>query len=725
VEKESQQAVGLVLALDISAPVQSLAQLQEALKAFVATLEPEDKVAIVTFENQAQVVQDFTAGKAELQAAIAALQAKGNYTALNEAIVLAATTAGSLPPGRRAVVVLTDSDNNTGGLSTADAVKQARETGIPFTIIGLQPKVKENTLTDLAGLAGRRPIVLSLPGEVGDRLKTVVELLRPAYRVTFQSALSADNAEHDLTLSATYEGQARQAQAKFVAVPGEVTVKLPGLVDGQTVAGAVDIAVEIAAPAPVASVEYRLGEQVLGEQNAPPFTLAWDSAAVEAGAYTLVVKAVDAAGNTGQAEVRLNVAAPIVVSVATSHKEVELGNPVTVEAQVDALTEVTEVDFYVDGKLLGRVDAPVYHLSFDSSAYPTGTHTIIVRAKDSLGRGEEAGIEVQFVAPKRGWPTFAVAAVMSIAVMVAVIIAGVIFAAIQARLRRRYQKRCRLEIQNLGNARSRYRLLAEDRSGDLRFQFTLDGVNLQQGQAAQAPERAMEAPRRPGREAATPAKRVERPAPPREAGSLDKVRQAGSKAKGIGATVADALSAVAAILPSSIGAPLRNWSRQLRQQQAAITYAERAPQQMASQIRRIPGVPDRAAKSGPAATPSPAAPPPVEAVAGPQYAPVVPISRAAVVDQTPFVEPGETLTLGLLVEPIKRPHQNQHYTITVTSKPLEQEDAPPQVEEGTILIPGVSWLRHYAPLWLPVIAAVVVEFLLLSLLLRFLGIRIK
>ncbi|MEE8389683.1 MAG: hypothetical protein V3S14_02655 [Anaerolineae bacterium] len=87
----------------------------------------------------------------------------------------------------------------------------------------------------------------------------------------------------------------------------------------------------------------------------------------------------------------------------------------------------------------------------------------------------------------------------------------------------------------------------------------------------------------------------------------------------------------------------------------------------------------------------------------------------AVVDawvQTPCVEPGETLIVDLLVDPIEHSRQAQHYPIAVTSRSVEQEDGPQIIEKGNVQIEGISWFYRLLP-FLIFVAVIAIQALLI------------
>ncbi len=382
-------------------------------------------------------------------------------------------------------------------------------------------------------------------------------------------------------------------------------------------------------------------------------------------------------------------------------QEIEAGEAITVTAQVDAAVDVTGVEFLLDGQSLGRVEEPPYLILVESDAHPAGEHTITARAQDVLGRTGEDSLTVQFRRKLR-WQQYALAGILLVSLALLLLVALVVLLFIIQWQKKRYAQTCRVEIENLGNVQTGYRLLAEEQSGALGFQFALEGVNLHRRQVTRTgvgaePEPAVEtlepvAARRSGSSA--PARRG------KGGQQLAGARRKAGRVLGMGQVAADVLGAVGAFLPASLGRPLRNMSTRLRQQQTRIGRVERVPRQVMNRAQKIPRRmskarrPARSSELEAAPAPGRKAAPVQRHRAAPQ-----PITQT-VVDvwaQTPPIEPGGALVLDLLVAPLKRPAQTQSYTFTVTSRPVGLEEGPAETREGTIQIERVPLLRHLWP----------------------------
>lgn len=120
----------VVLTLDTSASTQEkLDQIQAAAIAFVEQLQPEDRVKVVSFDDQVRDLNEFTSDKALLRAAIKRT-APGKNTKLYDAME---RSLSALYPvkGRRAIVLFTDGvDWHSDRAVFEDALRGLDESGI-------------------------------------------------------------------------------------------------------------------------------------------------------------------------------------------------------------------------------------------------------------------------------------------------------------------------------------------------------------------------------------------------------------------------------------------------------------------------------------------------------------------------------------------------------------------------------------------------------------------
>ena len=121
----------VALLIDTSRSTQNkLSHIRKAALAFIKQLQPNDRVMIVTFDEQVRFVSDFTDNRAELERAVKTL--KSSYlTSLYDAIYRTITEKMLPIQGRKAIVVLTDGvDTASKKASFSSALDLVAATGI-------------------------------------------------------------------------------------------------------------------------------------------------------------------------------------------------------------------------------------------------------------------------------------------------------------------------------------------------------------------------------------------------------------------------------------------------------------------------------------------------------------------------------------------------------------------------------------------------------------------
>lgn len=121
----------VALLIDTSRSTQNkLSHIRKAALAFIKQLQPNDRVMIVTFDEQVRFVSDFTDNRAELERAVKTL--KSSYlTSLYDAIYRTITEKMLPIQGRKAIVVLTDGvDTASKKASFSSSLDLVAATGI-------------------------------------------------------------------------------------------------------------------------------------------------------------------------------------------------------------------------------------------------------------------------------------------------------------------------------------------------------------------------------------------------------------------------------------------------------------------------------------------------------------------------------------------------------------------------------------------------------------------
>jgi VWFA-related protein len=181
----------IALVVDASASMASSEKqnrLREAVAGFLATLGPEDRVALVTFNEEVAIARPFTTDRASVAESLASLRAYG-ASALNDGVFRAVEALGE-EPGRRVAVVLTDGiDQNidrTGPASTRllpQVVDLARARHVAVYTVGVGRELRqengqgERALSSLAVETGGLYCFAAWPRDLGGALAEVARNL--------------------------------------------------------------------------------------------------------------------------------------------------------------------------------------------------------------------------------------------------------------------------------------------------------------------------------------------------------------------------------------------------------------------------------------------------------------------------------------------------------------------------------------------------------------------
>ncbi|MFP5256582.1 MAG: type II secretion system F family protein [Acidimicrobiia bacterium] len=186
-----QQALGVVLTIDVSGSMEEGALIERVLEAareFVSNKSVADQVAIVTFSDEVRLVQDFTTDEDTLLDALDS-QNVGGETDLYDGVVRAAALFedSELQPN---IIVFSDGAD-VGSVATADRAEAAvRNVGGALFALGVD-NPGFGVLRDIAERTGGTSAVASDPAGVDALFAGVQETLQKQYVTTYPSRVDA------------------------------------------------------------------------------------------------------------------------------------------------------------------------------------------------------------------------------------------------------------------------------------------------------------------------------------------------------------------------------------------------------------------------------------------------------------------------------------------------------------------------------------------------------
>jgi hypothetical protein len=700
----------VVFLVDSSVPDDgSLDKVLSAVGSFVDSLGASDQAALMTVADSPQLAVAFTSDRAQLRAGLAHVNRVVSKTSLHQGIAQAAKLFDPTPGTQtRLVLVFTNTgDMPATPVPAAEAIRQAQAASAAVSLFDYTGVDAGKSLAGIAAETGGHFYLVANASQVDPALKTLATQLHQGYQIAFTTSLRGDGAEHTASLTLAGPGGTASVEQSFKAPLAEIMINGPGLTDGQTVAGVVQLATTAVVPAPpVASVEYRLDGRSLAILNQPPFTFQWDSTSVSPGEHVLQVVVRDSGGNSGQLQVRAQVALPFAVTASTDRGQVNIGDKVTLRAQVSSPARIDHVEFWKgDQTLLASIVNPPYAYTFDSQGQGAGIESFKVRAVDYLGRTAETDpFHIDFrptvtsSAPLIGH--WVLVSILLLAIIIALAVALFGSLALGARLKRSLHSVFKLEIANEGNVRNRYALRAEEAQGALSFDFQINGARLPVQTmlvltTAAAPAAISPAPAAQAA-AVVPTRSTSGPA-------ISDVKKTGAyqsyaKTSGVSAAIGSFLTTIAALLPGSAGTSLRGTAETLQQGESlgysidqADTQVKSVQHSAAATASAVGLESNQPSAETPAAASAPASPP-----AGPiQKSPAASETWAL----TPYVEAGEKLAVQLLTRPLKSA-RTASYGVRIVSRLLEVADIAPVTESGNVTVRGLSWFQRLQPLLL-------------------------
>ncbi|WP_160295285.1 Ig-like domain-containing protein [Geobacter sp. OR-1] len=166
------------------------------------------------------------------------------------------------------------------------------------------------------------------------------------------------------------------------------TVEITSPADANNVSGTVSINVSADDNVGVTKVEFYINNQLKGADTASPYLYSWDTSTLPQGAYTLMAKAYDAAGNVSQSSKTvtvLNDTIPPTVAVTAPADNAVVSGGITIKANAVDNVGVSMVEIYANGVLLFAGNAAPYNFTWDTRSVANGSYILTARASDNKG----------------------------------------------------------------------------------------------------------------------------------------------------------------------------------------------------------------------------------------------------------------------------------------------------------------------------------------------------
>ena len=296
-----QEPLAIAILIDTSGSMKSvgnqnpLGDAVDAASNFIAQLNENDQVAVITFADEVEVLQGLTSNKSQIPSLLETLKPEG-ATAMNDALVQAMNLLSNRSE-RRAIVLITDGKpQGDQDYDFETALNLAAVRSIPIYPIGFGD-VDKNQLKKLAELSGGIEQIQPDSEALSDAFSSVLALFRQQYHLTFPSQTEADGISHEVEVQVNYQGETQSAFANFIAKT-PITIKVTDPIANNTLTGEINLNIHIDSANPLSKVDVFIDDKLVQTSPDSSMTILWDTAQYVAGEHVVHIVATDTLGFT-------------------------------------------------------------------------------------------------------------------------------------------------------------------------------------------------------------------------------------------------------------------------------------------------------------------------------------------------------------------------------------------------------------------------------------------
>ncbi len=273
-----------------------------AVNLVTALMKPGGQVTVLTFDNEVRTQINFTGDQKTITDGIGRISAtRGGGACLYDAIYAAVQAVSTLPAGNRAVILFTDSRDETPNLAICstqninNVIKLASEgeTRTPIHIIGLGTDIDNELLRNIAGQTGGYYLFAPDSPQLTNTIQKLTDRLNAQYLLTYLSAASPG--AHTLTISINQIGPVIKVARSFPLAPLPVRIIFTSPLEGEMIGDLLKIAVSLSTQGQTAigRVAFEVNGIEAGSDDTKPYELELDVRPYPSGTLTVSAVAYD------------------------------------------------------------------------------------------------------------------------------------------------------------------------------------------------------------------------------------------------------------------------------------------------------------------------------------------------------------------------------------------------------------------------------------------------
>ncbi|GAB4554412.1 MAG: hypothetical protein OHK0023_24500 [Anaerolineae bacterium] len=391
---DPEAALSLVLVLDTSESMSGTPSVnaKRAAEVLLASLQPKDEVAILSFGSAARLVQAFTQDKTQASRVVQSLQVFGR-TALWDAVIEGVNTALSGKNARRAVVLLTDG-NEYGGVSRGEqfeGLELAKSNRIPIYTVGFGFEVSREYLSQVASESGGQVFISPDSEELPSIFDFIANTFRAQYVITLMPNIEPDGRQYTLTL---------ERVGSSTSIPYQAPDRFPQIqinnLPQSPISEPTSIEIRVNAPRKIREVAVGVDNTGLpisnprfsDENRAYESSLRLDPYDFTPGEHLLSVSAVDEPGGSRTITQPFSVASlPIRFSINGLRDGQIIRSAITPFSMEVTRTQapIARVEYLIDGRTLEVRQSAPYEFAVEALPLGPGTFTLQIVVTNTAG----------------------------------------------------------------------------------------------------------------------------------------------------------------------------------------------------------------------------------------------------------------------------------------------------------------------------------------------------
>lgn len=192
-----------------------LGSIRSGVEDFSNRLTSEDEIFVMSFAIDAQVVHDFDAEADRLGRVLGSLRAWGT-SVLFDALYLGINEATAGKHERKALIVLSDGNDNQSEKSYREVVQAAQSNMILLYFVGLGPPIliDRHTMEGLASMTGGRVVLLDRDQPVAEALEQIRQELGHQYYLGYHA--SSEQGFHSIRVEVPERDVTVRARAGYL-----------------------------------------------------------------------------------------------------------------------------------------------------------------------------------------------------------------------------------------------------------------------------------------------------------------------------------------------------------------------------------------------------------------------------------------------------------------------------------------------------------------------------